>query len=262
MSKKIAGGSDAIVLDVTYGKGAFMKSISEARKLAQAMINIGKIADKPVICVLTPMNQPLGYSIGNVLEIKEAWQTICGNGPKDLLDTCLLLTSCMAYLYEENSGVDSRSFDLSRYEGKILETIESGKAARCFQKFIKSQGGLLDDEGNPVYSSEPVEVDTVYADHSGYITELDALLLGEASMILGAGRYNKSDSIDAGAGIVLEKKVGDPIQKGDAIFRLYRGAESSSSEEKVSKAKEKCRWSFTISDNPNSLLKNDVELLF
>ena len=257
MSKKIAGGADAIVLDVTYGSGAFMKTIDDARALAQAMIKIGKIAGKPVICVLTPMKQPLGYAIGNVLEMEEAWQIIQGKGPPDAVDICITLAACMLFLSE----LSQDSFQLETYKERLLKHLNSSRPAECFQKFIRSQGGLLDTDGNPAYTEIPVEIDVLSAECDGYISNLDALLIGEASMLLGAGRRSKTDSLDPGAGIVLEKKAGDPVKKGEILLRFYKGDRANLSKEKIFQAKNKCIQAFSISQNQPEKNQDTIEII-
>ena len=257
MSKKIAGGADAIVLDVTYGSGAFMKTIDEARALANAMINIGKIVEKPVICVLTPMKQPLGYAVGNVLEMEEAWQIIQGKGPQEVVEICITLAACMLFLSESSQN----TFIFENYKKRLLDLLDNPRPADCFRSFISSQGGQLDRNGNPIYTDEPKKIDEIQADMNGYVKKIDAYLIGEASMLLGAGRRNQEDNIDPGAGIILSKKQGDYIKKGDVLLQLYCGSDKKQDQNRMQLVKEKCFHAIHISKKPVFLPKDEIEII-
>lgn len=222
MSKKIAGGADAIVLDVTCGSGAFMKDEASARELASAMIKIGAIAGRPVTCVISSMEQPLGRAVGNVLEVREAIEVLSGGGPSDTHEVSLTLAAAM--LMRSESGEGKTFSECMRI---AEESISSGRAIAAFNRFIIGQGGELNDEGSPVFVEAPVQRAIVKADHNGYIGVLDALKIGEASMHLGAGRIRKGDDIDMGAGILLHKKIGDCVMEGEMVATLYTGSGSS-----------------------------------
>lgn len=231
MSKKIAGGADAIVLDVTCGDGAFMRDIESARLLSEAMIRIGRIASRPVTCVITSMRQPLGNSIGNVLEMMEVEDFFRGNKADDLEKVCITLAASMILLSDAGKGETFESACESCRK-KL-----SGDAAReAFIRFIKAQGGDVREDGSLVYSVLPIECGSVYADREGYVREVYASAIGKASVRLGAGRRIKSDSIDPGAGIILNKKIGDRVRKGEKLCTLYAGDSSSISDSRIEDA--------------------------
>jgi len=221
MSKKIAGGADAIVLDITCGSGAFMKDEESARELSMAMIQIGKIAGRPVTCVITSMDQPLGSAVGNTIEVREAYDSLSGKGSKDVNEVSFTLAAAMIRRSDIGKGL---SFEEAYAMAE--KTIQDGTAKACFEKFITAQGGLIDTYGSPVYTDVPVECAQLPAKEDGYISRLDALLIGESSMHLGAGRRKKTDIIDMGAGIALYRKIGDFVKKGDVIAKLYKGTAS------------------------------------
>ncbi|VAV83457.1 Pyrimidine-nucleoside phosphorylase, partial [hydrothermal vent metagenome] len=214
MSKKLACGADAIVIDIKVGHGAFMKTLEDAEELAQTMIGIGSKMNRKVIAVITSMSEPLGYAVGNALEVKEAIDTLKGNGPEDLTKLCLELGSHMLVL-----GKVAKNYD----EGvNILKgLIKSGKAFDKFVEFVQAQGGdpkvvnQTDLLPNAKYSYAYKSKET------GYINDLNALDIGLASVKLGAGRETKESKIDFGAGIVLKKKIGDQVNKGDTLAMLY-----------------------------------------
>lgn len=231
MSKKIAGGADAIVLDVTCGAGAFMTDEKSARDLSHAMIEIGKIAGRPVTCVISSMEQPLGSAVGNVLEVREAYDTLCGKGPADVREVCCTLAAAMLQRSDIGRGLTfEAAFEMAE------ATLVDGRAKACFKKFITSQSGSADEEGSPIYTEKPVECAALYAGEDGYLSSLNALKIGEASMQLGAGRKTKEDSIDMGAGILLKKKIGDKVKKGDCIAKFYKGSRSEISDEAIQHA--------------------------
>lgn len=214
MSKKIAAGADAIVLDVKVGAGAFMKSIEEAEELAHAMVAIGNLAGRNTMAIISDMSQPLGYAVGNTLEIEEAIETLKGQGPADLEELCLELGAQMVYLGEKASS-------LEKARELLKEKLHNGEALEKFKEFIAAQ------HGNPEvvndYSLMPQAKDKkeVYAEESGYVTEIDADAIGVAAMSLGAGRATKESEIDLSAGLMLHKKVGEKVAKGDLLVTLY-----------------------------------------
>lgn len=213
MSKKIAGGADAIVLDVKYGSGAFMKTLENAVLLAQAMVDIGAEVGRKTIAVVSNMNEPLGFAIGNALEVKEAIDTLKGNGPIDLETVCVELASQMLCL----AGLGNPE----ELKNELYERLNNGSAYKKFKEFVTSQGGdVLAVENVELLPSAKQQIEFC-SDESGYILEINAEMLGTASMMLGGGRVKKEDTIDYGVGIVLNKKVGDYIGIGDKLLTLF-----------------------------------------
>lgn len=214
ISKKVAGGADAIVLDVKVGSGAFMKSEADARALAAELKRVGELLGRTVVAILTNMNQPLGRAVGNSLEVREAIRTLRGDGPGDLTELCLVLGSKMLVL--GRVAADEREArDL------LLDSITSGRALETFRAWIAAQGGdpgVADDE-----SLLPVGAHTreVTAGRDGWIVGFDAEGVGRAAMVLGAGRLRKEDPIDAGAGLEIGVKSGDRVKLGDRLGTLY-----------------------------------------
>ncbi|GEN49591.1 pyrimidine-nucleoside phosphorylase [Alkalibacterium pelagium] len=215
MSKKIASGADAIVLDVKTGAGAFMKNVEQAKELAETMVNIGKSVGRQTMAVISDMSQPLGNAIGNGLEVKEAIDTLKGQGPEDLTELCLVLGSQMAYL-----GGAADSLEEAR---TLLEAnLKNGKALEVFKTFVEAQGGDASVADDPD-SVLPVAAYTkeVLADQDGVVSEIIADQIGIAAMMLGAGRETKESQIDLSAGLYLHKKVGDKVSAGESIATLY-----------------------------------------
>lgn len=214
MSKKIAAGADGIVLDIKTGNGAFMKTTEEAFKLAKLMVNIGTITNRNTIAVVSDMEQPLGLAVGNALEVKEAIDTIKGNGPKDLEELCLVLGSYMLLLSEK-----VKTFE----EGyQILEgIIESGEAINTLKKFVKAQGGNPKIIDNPDLLPTAKRKVEILCNKKGYIYKINAEKIGIGAALLGAGRETKDSIIDLAVGIVLRKKVGDYVEAGDIIATLH-----------------------------------------
>lgn len=214
MSKKLACGADAIVIDMKVGKGAYMKDLSKARALGQVMINIGEKMNRKVVVLITAMDQPLGFAIGNALEVKEAIATLKGQGPNDLMDLCLEVGANMLLLAKKTEGLE---------EGKdiLRELIKSGAAFNKFKTLIQSQGGKLSEIENTNLLPSSQHLQEYVSKKSGYIVELNALEIGLASVVLGAGRETKTSQIDLGAGILLKKKIGDYVQEGESLAILY-----------------------------------------
>ncbi len=218
MSKKLASGSDAILLDVKFGNGAFMKTKEDAIELARVMVKIGRALKKDTRAIITDMEQPLGLAIGNALEVKEAIATLKGHGPKDLEDLCIYAGSVM---------LNEAKIVTSMIEGTklIKEAISSGKALSKFKEFVKAQGGdvsYIDD-----VSKFPVAkyIKPIVASSDGYLKEINALEIGEGAMKLGAGRATYDDVIDLSAGIILNKKVGDYVHQGDVLCYMHTNKE-------------------------------------
>ncbi|WP_342388388.1 pyrimidine-nucleoside phosphorylase [Salinicoccus bachuensis] len=218
MSKKIAAGADAIVLDVKTGDGAFMKDEEDAVELARAMVSIGNNVGRNTMAIISSMSEPLGYAIGNALEVKEAIDTLKGEGPEDLTALCLELGAQMAVL-----GGAAESLDEAK--DKLRAVIDNGQALEKFKVFLKNQGGdasVVDDVSKLPQAQYQFEVK---ADDSGFVEEIAAEEIGIASAMLGAGRQTKEDEIDLAVGIVLKKKVGDRVEQGDTIAVIHSNSE-------------------------------------
>ncbi len=207
MSKKIAAGADKILLDVTVGQGAFMKNMSDAEKLSETMVALGREVNRETIAVITDMSQPLGKAIGNRLEITEALEIMQGKGREDITDFICELADILLTLAQ---------VDISQED--IRHHLVGGQALAKFEELIQAQGGDLQDLYRQ--SSAPVVTD-IFADEAGYIEELPAMAFGKFAMQLGAGRATKTDSLNYETGIVFEKKVGDSVAKGDLVAKVY-----------------------------------------
>ena len=218
MSKKIASGADAIVLDVKTGSGAFMKDLSSAKKLAEAMVKIGNGAGRQTMAVISDMSQPLGYAVGNALEVKEAIATLNGQGPADLTELCLTLASKMVYLAKKADTIEQA-------REKLEATIESGRAIEKFKTLIASQKGddsIVDQPDKLPTATYTIDVT---ATETGYVSEIVADEIGIAASMLGAGRMTKDEEIDLSVGVILTKKVGDHVEKGDTVATLHSNRE-------------------------------------
>lgn len=236
MSKKIAAGADAIVLDVKVGDGAFMKTVEEAEKLARAMVRIGKQVGRQTLAVISNMNEPLGFAIGNALEVEEAILTLRGEGPADLLELCLVLGSQMLMAAKKVTTLD---------EGRemLLDKIESGAALETFKEFILHQGGNPVIVDNPKLLPQAKYLIDLPAKQDGVVSHWVANKVGEAAMVLGAGRETKEDTIDPAVGLVLHKKVGDKVEVGESLLTIY------SNREDVEEVKQRLYDALTISDH-------------
>lgn len=230
MSKKLASGADCILLDVKCGKGAFMKTYEDAKKLATEMVNIGKNLKKDVKAEITDMNQPLGKAVGNNLEIKEVIETLKGNGPKDLVEICL---SSGAILLQQAKIFTDRDEARKALE----ENIKNGKAFEKFKEFVKAQGGDVEYIDHPEKFPVSKNLIEIKSEHEGYIKTIDALTIGLGSCHLGGGRMKLTDVIDMSAGIYLNKKVGDFVKKGELLCTLHTNKDNVESiVEQVKKA--------------------------
>lgn len=219
MSKKIAAGADAIVLDVKTGSGAFMKNLDDAKELAQTMVDIGNGVGRQTKAIISDMSQPLGFAIGNALEVKEAIDTLSGQGPEDLHELCLTLGSHMVVLAE-------KATDLQQAREMLEESIRNGKALQSFKTFLAAQGGdvsVVDDPTKLPTAKYTIEVP---APKTGFVAEITAEMVGIAAMMLGAGRITKESVIDLAVGVVLHKKVGNFVQKGDALVTIHSNQEN------------------------------------
>ena len=214
MSKKIAAGAQAIVLDVKVGTGAFMETLPEARQLAELMVAIGRLSGRKVVALLSDMNQPLGNAVGNALEVKEAIDTLQGGGPADFREHCLVVASHLLV-------VGRKAVDIDEARRMAETTLQDGIAWQQFRRLVTSQGGEVSVVDKPALLPQAPLVETVAAERSGYLLGIDAREVGETSVELGAGRTRKEDPIDHAVGIVIHHKVGDHIGKGEGLFTIH-----------------------------------------
>ena len=214
MSKKIASGAQKIVIDITVGNGAFMKTKKEAEKLAKEIIEIGKLANRETVCILTDMSQPLGFAVGNSLEVKEAIKALQGDWPEDLKEVVLELGANMLVLAKKAKTIEEAK--------DILEqNIKNGKAYNKFVELVKNQGGDTSYVLEPDNFEEAKYVESIYSNEDGYISKINAKEIGKLACYLGAGRVKKDDEIDKAVGIVLKKKVGDKVKKDDILAYIH-----------------------------------------
>jgi len=250
MSKKLAAGADAIVLDVKTGSGAFMKTIEDSKALANEMVKIGNNAGRKTIAVISDMDQPLGFAVGNALEVKEAIATLNGNGPEDFTTLCMTLGSRMliagGYASDENEA-----------KAKLQNAIDSKAALNKLADFVKAQGG----DSTFVYEPEKLchakDVVKVTAPESGYISKIICDEVGICSMILGGGRETKESDIDLSVGIILDKKVGDYVEKGDLLATVH-----SNDETKTKTCIDRLLKAYSFSESPvekSEIIKTIIE---
>ncbi len=238
MSKKLAAGADAIVLDVKCGSGAFMKTEADAFLLAKKMTAIGNMAGRRTVAVVSDMDQPLGFAVGNALEVKEAIDTLKGKGPEDLLELCLVLGAQMLLC----AGVAKKEEEA---EALLRETIADGRALKKFAEFIEAQGGTAEE----VYDTDKLQRASIVYEllsvKSGYIGKIFSEDVGTSSLLLGGGRRSKEDIIDLSVGVLLKKKVGDPVLKGETLAVLY-----ANDEQKLREAEKRLLGAYTIVEKP------------
>src|SRR5699024_6253686 len=214
MSKKIAAGSDAIVLDVKTGDGAFMKDVEDAKQVAHAMVNIGSRVNRKTMAVISDMSEALGNAIGNALEVQEAIATLQNKGPEDLTELCLALGSQMVVLAKQAESIDEA-------KEKLQESLQTGRALAKFKEMLEAQGGDARVIDHPnLFPQATYKIDLL-AKQSGTIAHIEADHIGEAAAMLGAGRLTKDSEIDLSVGIVLHKKVGDEVSKGESLLTIY-----------------------------------------
>ncbi len=238
MSKKLASGADCIVLDVKAGRGAFMKTVADARELAQRMVAIGLRAGREVSAVLTSMEQPLGYAIGNALEVKEAIATLHGRGPADFVELCLVLGTQLVLLAgKATTSEEARAL--------LEDALDSGAAWRKFRAFVEHQGGDLRTIDDPALLPEATVVEPAFAQRDGYIRRIDALALGMVASELGGGRQRKGDVIDPSVGVVLEHKVGAWVARGAPLATIH-----ANHGEQVEQVRERVTVAFEIEPDP------------
>ncbi len=238
MSKKIAEGSEALVLDVKAGAGAFMKAIDDARALAECMVGIGGRVGMKVEAVVTGMDTPLGRTVGNALEVRECVDTLKGHGPRDLEELCVTLAARMLHL-------GGAAASLPDAESMAREALASGRALDHFRRVIERQGGDAGAIEDPAALPRASRVETVLADRSGYVRELRADAVGLASVLLGAGRDRIDAAVDHAAGIVLRAKPGDSVKSGEPVAELHVGAGA-----RVGEARARLLSGLVIGDEP------------
>jgi pyrimidine-nucleoside phosphorylase len=214
MSKKIAGGAQGMVLDVKTGLGAFMHSVDEARELAALMVEIGRRADRRVVCLISDMNQPLGNAVGNALEVREAISALQGGGPIDLREHCVEVAGHMLVL----AGAAD---DLESGRQKITRALDDGSALARFRQLVEAQGGDCSMVDDPDKLPRAACIETYGAPSSGYVERIHALKIGGTVMVLGGGREKKGDPIDHSVGVVIHSNIGDRIEKGEPLFTIH-----------------------------------------
>jgi len=229
MSKKLASGADKIVLDVKCGNGAFMETIDDAKELANKMVAIGKLLNRETVAFITNMNQPLGLAVGNSIEVIEAIDTLNGNGPEDFTSLCVDLATEMICLARED-------VDLAKAKKLVLESIDNKSALNKLVELIDRQGGNKEFITNPDLFKQADEIIEVKAIEAGYVKALDALMIGEAAMHLGAGRKVKTDAVDHSVGIILNKKISDYIEIDDVIAYVHTNKAANETIELIRKA--------------------------
>jgi len=238
MSKKIAAGADAIVLDVKVGSGAFMKTKEEARALAETMVAIGRGVGRQVAAVISDMEQPLGNAVGNALEVAEAIDALRGHGPADFVEHCLVIASEMLLLAGACDNVDAA-------RTMLLQAIDSGQATAKFREWIGAQGGdagVVDDVG---LMAQARLVEDLLSPQSGCVAAINAMQVGLATVALGAGREKKGEAIDHAVGVVLKRKVGDRAKKGEPLLTIH-----ANDERRLDQAKEALLGAYAWSDMP------------
>jgi pyrimidine-nucleoside phosphorylase len=238
MSKKIAGGANAFVLDVKTGAGAFMPNVERARELSEQMIAIGKLLGRRIVVLISDMNQPLGEAVGNALELKEAIDTLHNEGPADFTEHCITVSAHMLVL-------GKKAADFSEGRRKVKATLEDGRAWKCFRSLVNAQGGDVNYIDNPSLLPKAKFVEAIKAPREGYIKFEDARVVGETAIVLGAGRAKKGDPIDHAVGIIVHHKVGDQIKTGDVLFTIH-----ANQVEHVQSASERLLKAITWSDAP------------
>lgn len=238
MSKKIAAGAQAIVLDVKTGVGAFMQTQEDARRLAELMVSIGRRSERRVTALISDMNQPLGHAVGNALELREAIDTLQCKGPKDFLEHCLVVASHMLVI-----GRNAR--DLLMARGMLEEALRSGKAWERFRALVAAQGGDVSYIDDPEKLPKARRIKTVPSPVSGYLQMIHAREVGETAVDLGAGRARKGDPIDHAVGIVIHHKVGDRVEKGEPLFTIH-----AQDDEKLNAARERLLAAYRWREEP------------
>lgn len=234
MSKKLASGADAIVLDVKTGDGAFMKTEEDAKALADEMVRIGKLCNRKMAAVISDMDQPLGNAVGNILEVKEAIDTLKGHGPKDLEELVLTLGSYMVLFAEKAETIEEA-------RKKLEETLRDGTALETFCKFVEAQGGCGEEVLHPEQLPTAAYIEDVICEETGYVDKIYTEEIGRISLLLGGGRETKESEIDLTVGVILHKKHGDRVSAGDSLATIH-----ANDKEKLEQAKERLRRGYVI----------------
>ncbi len=249
MSKKIAAGANKVVLDVTCGSGAFMKNEEDAIKLSKTMKKIGELANKETVCVITNMEEPLGKSVGNTLEILEVIKALKGDIEPDVQEVVLELGAQMIKLAEKGNDIEENKI-------KMLENIQNGKALEKFKQLVQNQNGDISYIDNPEKFEKAKHIIPVICEKQGFVTNLNAEYIGKLSLFLGAGRIRKEDDIDKAVGIVLEKKVGDRVDTGDVLAYIH-----SNDEKKVKEAVEQLKEIYVIGTEKAETKKAIIKII-
>lgn len=234
MSKKLASGADAIVLDVKTGDGAFMKTLEDSTLLAESMVSIGKLAGRNMTAVISEMDQPLGRAVGNALEVKEAIETLKGNGPEDLVELVLTLGSYMVVAAQKADSVEEA-------REKLELSLKDGSAFETFKQFVVAQGGLEEEVLHSEKLPAAKYVEEVISDEDGYVSKILTEEIGRILLFLGGGRETKESEIDLAVGLVLNKKYGDKIEKGESLATIH-----ANDLDKLKQAKERLKNAYTI----------------
>jgi len=238
MSKKLAAGADAIVLDVKTGKGAFMKTLEDAETLAEGLVRVGSEAGRRVVALISDMNQPLGWAVGNALEMREAINTLHEGGPADFREHCMVVAAEMLMM-------GGKAGDTNAALTLALETLASGAAWRKFRELVEAQGGDVRYVEEPERLPTASLIEPVPAPRSGYLAAIDAAQIGMAVMELGGGRKKKSDPIDRSVGVIVHYKVGDLVQKDTPLFTIHANDEG-----KLARTRELVLAAHSFNDTP------------
>lgn len=238
MSKKIAGGAQAMVLDVKVGRGAFMETLEDATELAHLMVAIARLSGRKAVCLLSDMNQPLGHAVGNALEVREAIDTLHLHGPRDFYEHCMEVASQLLLL-----GEKAASLDEARYMAE--SALKDGRAWQKFHRLVEVQGGDVRQIDDPTLLPTASLMEVVNSPQHGWLETIDAREIGEASIDLGAGRARKEDAIDPAVGFIIHRKVGDRVGIGEPLFTIH-----ADSKEKLAQAKERLLAAHHWSDQP------------
>lgn len=238
MSKKLASGADAIVLDVKTGDGAFMKTLEDSVALAKAMVSIGKLAGKKMAAIISDMDQPLGNAVGNILEVKEAIDTLKGHGPRDLEELVLTLGSYMVVAAEKAATIEEA-------REMLRVTLKTGSAFETFKRFVVAQGGCEEEVLYPEMLPAAKYIEDVVADTDGYVAKIQTEEIGRISLLLGGGRETKESEIDLTVGVVLSKKGGDRVEAGDVLATIH-----ANDIVKLEEAKRRLKAAYTLSNTP------------
>ena len=236
MSKKLASGADGIILDVKTGDGAFMKTLEDSVALAKEMVSIGKLAGKHTVAVISDMDQPLGNAVGNILEVKEAIDTLKGNGPKDLEELVLTLGSYMVVAAQKANSIE-------KARAALEQTIIDGTAFETFRQFVLAQGGCEEEVLHPEKLPNAAYVEEVLCETNGYVGKIQTEEIGRIVLLLGGGRETKESSIDLTVGVVLSKKRGDAVREGDVLAVIH-----ANNHEKLMQAKKRLKEAYLITE--------------